>query len=172
MPILITCVSIQYKSIANPRPIWCQSNVIPKPMGLSSPHPWGVNSLPIHCNSMSIKKPILFQSKPNRTPITHIFGTNPLTSYTNLLPIHCQSRANPSPIWCQSWVNPLPIQCQSRADHSGTISLPIICQSSDIPVQIFCQPITKCSTTDPLQYNINQMPTWRQIEVVNRGGRQ
>ena len=100
---------------------------------VATPYPWGVNSVPTQCNLRSI----LFQSKPKRPPITHNFGTNPLT-------ILYQSIANPMSIKCQSITNLIPILFQSIANpmsihrHLCTNALPVICQSSDIAVQIHC----------------------------------
>ena len=128
MPILITCVSNQYKSSANPGPIWCQSwaNLMSiqchtKANWVAKPYPWGVNSVPTQCNSRSI----LFQSKPNVPPIKHNFGTNPLTifyrSIANPMLIKCQSITDLIPILFKSIANPMPIQ-----SYSCTSTLPII----------------------------------------------
>ena len=119
----------------NPLPILGQSDVNP----MSYQSQWGcqarIPGVYIHCQSSAIqcqsKKPILFQSKPNRPPIMHIFGTNPLTSYTNFILIYCQSNVHQVQIHHQSDANPVSIN-----------PLPIIRQSSDIPVQIYCQAIT------------------------------
>ena len=124
--------------------------VIQKPMELPRPHPWGVNSLPIQCNSMTMKKSQSCFSL-NKKPIMHNFGTNPMTIlyqfYTNLLQIQCQSSANPSPIWCQPCVN------QFIANHMS-IQCHLCANLSPSHYQ--------CSTADQLQANFNEMLIWCQ----------
>ena len=110
--------------------IQCQSNIIPKPMGLPS----CITGASIKCPSQ---------------PIMHYFGANSLQ-------IWCQLCANPISIKCQSIANPLPIHCQSIANptnpmlipcHSFARLSPIHCQCNtnqlrcDVnPVPIWCHP--------------------------------
>ena len=79
-------------SVANPMPIGHQSAANP----MSIPYHFGVNALPIQCQSV-------------RASIHRQSSANPL-------PIHCQSDAKPMSTRRQSDVNPMSIRCQSIAN--------------------------------------------------------
>ena len=89
--------------------IQCQSNIIPKPMGLPS----CITGASIKCPSQ---------------PIMYYFGANSLQ-------IWCQLCANPISIKCQSIANPLPIHCQSYPSYANLV--PFLCKiiANPLPMQ-------------------------------------